>query len=205
MSLLDRFHQFRQSDAWLYAVVMVAAGASLVASFVLSVDALVLAANPHAGLSCNINTVISCGAVGTSWQANLLGFPNAFLGLMTEPVLIAVAIAAFNGTRFTKGFMIGVEGLVFLALGFAYWLFFQSSFVIGALCPWCLSVTFSTTVMFAAITHVNIRDNNLFLPRKLQAAMETFLRLDLDLLVVVGWLAAMAALVVVKYGAALFG
>ncbi|MCE1173887.1 MAG: vitamin K epoxide reductase family protein [Propionibacteriales bacterium] len=205
MSVLDRFHRFRQSDSWLYAVMMIAAGASLVASFVLSVDAITLAADPHAGLGCNINTVISCGAVGTSWQANLLGFPNAFLGMMTEPVLIAVAIAGFNGVRFTKGFMIGVQGIVLLALGFAYWLFFQSSFVIGALCPWCLAVTFSTTVLFAALTHLNIRDDNLFLPRKLQSGLETWLRLDLDLLVLIAWLAAMVVLVFVKYGSALFG
>ena len=204
MSVLDRFHRFRQSDSWLYAVMMIAAGASLVASFVLSVDAIALAADPHAGLGCNINQVISCGAVGTSWQANLLGFPNAFLGMMIEPVLIAVAIAGFNGVRFTKGFMIGVQGIVLLALGFAYWLLFQSSVVLGALCPWCLSVTFSTTILFAALTHLNIRDDNLFLPRKLQSGLETWLRLDLDLLVLITWLAAMVVLVFVKYGSALF-
>ncbi len=203
--MLDRLHRLRQTDAWLYWVIMLAAGASLVASFVLSVDAIALAADENAQLGCNINQVVSCGAVGVSWQANLLGFPNSFLGLISEPVLIAVGLAGLSGSRFSKGFMIGVQGVVVLALFFAYWLFWQSMFVIGALCPWCLVVTVSTTVLFAAVTHLNIRDDNLFLPRKLQAGLESWLRMDLDLLAVVGWLALMLVLVIVKYGSALLG
>ncbi|WP_240777607.1 vitamin K epoxide reductase family protein [Nonomuraea basaltis] len=50
-----------------------------------------LAADPGADLSCNINSVVSCGAVGSSWQAHLFGFPNAFLGLVAEPVVITIA------------------------------------------------------------------------------------------------------------------
>ena len=45
---------------------LVASAASLVASFVLSVDALRLAEDPTADLGCNINAVISCGTVAGS-------------------------------------------------------------------------------------------------------------------------------------------
>lgn len=204
MSALDRLHRFRQTDTWLYWVIMLAAGASLVASFVLSVDAITLAKNPLAELGCNVNQVLSCGAVGVSWQANLLGFPNAFLGVATEPVVIAIAMAGLSGSRFTPGFMIGIQALVTMALGFAYWLFFQSTFVIGALCPWCLVVTLSTTVMFAAVTHLNIRDDNLFLPRRVQSGLEAWLRMGFDLLALTVWLGAMVVVELVHYGPALF-
>ena len=57
----------------------------LTASLVLSIDAVVLAADPNAALACNISSTISCAKVGVTWQANLLGFPNAFIGLIAEP------------------------------------------------------------------------------------------------------------------------
>ena len=77
----------------------------IVASLVLSIDAIELAKDPTADLSCNINSVISCGTVGSSWQASLLGFPNAFLGLIAEPVVITIAVAALGGVRFPRWFM----------------------------------------------------------------------------------------------------
>jgi len=77
-------------------------------------------------------------------------------------------------------------------------------FVIGALCPWCLLVTLSTTLVFASLTHINLRDNNLFLPERAHEAARAGLRMGLDVLIVVLWLAAVVALVFAKYGLALF-
>jgi uncharacterized membrane protein len=204
MSVLERLHRFRQTDAWIYSAMLVSACLSLLASFVLSVDAVVLAANPHANLSCNINQVLSCGTVGSSPQAHLLGFPNAFFGLMAEPVVITIAVAGLTGVRFRRGFMLAAQVVYTIGVVFAYWLFGQAMFVIGALCPWCLLVTLSTTLVFATLTHLNIRDHNLFAPPRLQSALEAGLRMGLDLLIVVLWLAGVLALVVVKYGPTLF-
>lgn len=201
---MERIHRFRQTDAWLYSVVLVSAAAALWGSLVLSVEAIELAVNPSASLTCNVNQAISCGTVGTSWQAHLLGFPNAYLGLVTEPVFIVVAVAALWGTRFPRTFMLGVQVLVTGALLFAYWLLTQSLFVIGALCPWCLLVMFATTITFVAVTHINVRDDNLFLPRKIQSALSTAIRLDLDLLATVLWLVLICVVIFAKYGTALF-
>jgi uncharacterized membrane protein len=68
-----------------------------------------LAKDPHANLSCNINSRISCGTVGISWQAHLLGFPNAFLGLLAEPVVITIAVASLAKVRFPRGFMLAAQ------------------------------------------------------------------------------------------------
>lgn len=201
--MLERFHGFRQTNAWLYSVVLIASTLALVGSFVLSVEAIELAVDPYASLGCNINQTISCGAVGTSWQAAILGFPNAYIGLAVEPVFITVAVASLWGTTFPRTFMLGIQALVTGALIFAYWLLAQSLFVIGALCPWCLLVMFSTTFAFIAITHINVRDDNLFLPRKVQSALVTGIRLDLDALVTVLWVVAIVMVIVVKYGSAL--
>lgn len=178
---------------------LVSALLSLTASFVLSVDAIVLAADPHAALACNINAVLSCGTVGASWQASLLGFPNAFLGLIAEPVVITIAVASLGGVRFPRWFMLSAQVVYTLGLIFAYWLFFQAYFVIGALCPWCLLVTLSTTLVFTSLTHVNIRDENLYLPTAVSTAARRFVAADLDVLVVGLFLLAIVTMVVVKY------
>jgi uncharacterized membrane protein len=195
----------RHSNAWIFGTMLFSAGLSLIASFVLSIDAVELAKNPGADLSCNINAVISCGAVGSSWQASLFGFPNAFLGLVAEPVVITVAVASLGGVRFPRWFMFAAQIVYSVGVGFAYWLFYQAMFNIGALCPWCLLITVSTTLVFATLTHVNIRDGNLFLPARVGAALRSALDAGLDALAVTALLLALALAVVLQYGSALVG
>ena len=170
----------------------------LVASFVLSVDALILAADPNAIFSCDINTKISSGTVGTSWQANFLGFPNAYLGLITEPIVITLAVAALGGVRFPRWFMNTAQ--VFYAIGFlfAYWLFYQSYFHIGALCPWCLTITVTTTLVFGSMTRVNILDGNLRFGRYTET-IQGLVRSWVDIYITVVILVLLAAMVLVRY------
>jgi uncharacterized membrane protein len=178
--------------------------ASLLASFVLSVDAIRLAENPNTSFSCDINAVISCGTVGASWQASLLGFPNAFLGLVFEPIIITLAVSALAGVRFPRVIMAAAQGVYTIAIAFAYWLFYQSMFEIGALCPWCLLVTLATTLVFFELTYVNIRDNNLFLPARLQRLAEAAIRANVDVMAGGAWVALLIGSIVLRYGSALF-
>lgn len=202
--LIERFNHFRQTNTWIFWTMLISSCISLTASLVLSIDAVRIAGHPNLTLSCDINSVISCGSVARSWQSSLLGFPNAFLGLMAEPVVITVAVASLAKVKFPRGFMLAAQAVYTIGFVFAYWLFFESNFVIHALCPWCLLVTLSTTLVFASITHVNIRDNNLFLPpRPLRVAREG-LSMGLDFALVVVWLAIMVAIVIISHGAALF-
>ena len=203
--LLTTLHRIRHANAWIFGTMLFSSMISLIASFVLSVDAIKLAADPTAELSCNINEVISCGTVAAAWQSQLFGFPNAVLGLVAEPVVITLAVACLGGVRFPRWFMFAAQVVYTIGLGLAYWLFYQSMFHIGALCPWCLLVTVSTTLVFATLTHVNIRDHNLFMPARLQTALVRGLQTNLDLVIVVIWLLILVLAVVVKYGDLLFG
>jgi uncharacterized membrane protein len=198
--LLGRLHQVRHANAWIFSTMLVSSCLSLIASFVLSVEALTLAANPNANLSCDINAVLSCGTVASSWQSRLFGFPNAYLGLMAEPVVITLAVASLGGVRFPRWFMFAAQVVYSLGLILAYWLLYQSMFHIGALCPWCLLVTVSTTLVFTTLTHVNIRDGNLFLPARLQSALATGIRSNLDLMAIVIWMLILTLAILVKYG-----
>ena len=201
----SRFHELRQSPRWIFGTMLLSALISLTASFELSVDAIALARDPAAALACNINSVVSCGAVGLSWQASLLGFPNAFLGLIAEPVVITIAVASLGGVRFPRWFMMSAQVVYTIGVLFAYWLFQQSMMVINALCPWCLLVTLSTTLVFSTLTHYNIREGNLFVPRRFQRSVKAFVDADNDLFVVAAVLILVVALILLKYGAAVFG
>ncbi|HSO05034.1 MAG TPA: vitamin K epoxide reductase family protein [Candidatus Limnocylindrales bacterium] len=167
------------------------------ASLVLSIDAIKLAEDPLADLSCNISSTISCATVGLTWQANLLGFPNAFLGLIAEPVVITIAVAALGGVRFPRWFMISAQVVYSIGLAFAYWLFYQAYFVIGAMCPWCMLITITTTLVFASMTRVNILEGHLGAGTK--RLLERPLRLGFDAFGVVILLGILAAMVVYKY------
>jgi uncharacterized membrane protein len=152
---LERLRAYRKT----YWAMLVSSTLSLIASLILSIDEIKLASNPGGKLSCDINAVVSCGKVAKSWQANLLGFPNSFLGLMLEPVIITVAIAGLGLVTFPRLFMRVAHIGYGLGLLFALWLLSQSLFVIHALCPWCLLVTISTVTVFSTITRIALLEN----------------------------------------------
>lgn len=152
---IERLRAYRKT----YWAMLVSSTLSLIASLVLSYDAIKLAESPSGKLSCDINAVVSCGKVAKSWQSSLLGFPNSFLGLMLEPVIITVAVAGLGLVAFPRIFMRVAHIGYGLGLVFALWLLSQSLFVIHALCPWCLLVTISTVTVFSTITRIALLEN----------------------------------------------
>jgi uncharacterized membrane protein len=190
-------HQYRHR--WVYAEMLIFAIISLTASFVLAVDAVALAADPDAQFNCDISERISCSKVGLSWQANVLGFPNAFLGLIAEPVVITLAVSGLSGVRFPRWIMVAAQIVYTIGFGFAYWLFFQSYFVIGALCPWCLTITIATTIVLFSITRVNLLDNNFGLSQRSHAVVTRLLRLGVDLWILAIIIAMLIAAILARY------
>jgi len=187
-----------------YIEMLVSSCLGLIAAMVLSIDAWTLAKDPTADLSCNISAVVSCGKVGLSWQASLLGFPNAFLGILFESIVITIAVAALGGVRFPRWFANAAQILYTIAIFFAYWLFTQAYFVIGALCPWCMLVTLTTTLVFTSMLRVNILDNNFHLPPRTHAYLSGWIRAGADVLLAILIMAVIIGMVVVKYGPVLF-
>lgn len=176
----------------------------LIASFVLAVEEFHLLQNPNAVLSCTFNLVLNCATVMKTWQASVFGFPNMFIGLMGFPMVIMIALLGLSKVKFPRWFLIGAEiGIVFWTL-FAYWLFFNSVYDIQVLCPWCLVVTFSMTMLSAAITHYNLRENTFGLSTTRHKAVKEFLRKDYDKLIVAAWIVLLIAIVFLKFGGELF-
>lgn len=193
----------RVRGAWL--AMLLWSAASLAASFVLAVEAVTLAGDQDAVFGCDINAVVSCGTVGSSWQASVFGFPNAFLGLVSEPVVLTLAAAGLTGVRLPRWMMVTAQVGYTLGLALAYWLLHQAIFDIGAVCPWCLLVTVATTFVFVEMTRINVLQGNLPLPPAARRFLEEVVRHRLDLLATAVWLCGILLLLVTRYGSALFG
>lgn len=193
-----------RDDRWIFTSMLIGAVLSLLAAFVLSTEALQLAKNPDATLPCSVNVVLNCATVAKHPTAELAGFPNSFIGMMAEPVVITVAIAGLAGMRFPRGFMAAAQVGYTLGLLFALFLLGISYFVIQALCPWCLLVTLTTILVWFALTRYNIRENNLFLPKKIQARLHDFIKRDYDKLVMFSLIAVIIAAILIKYGNGIF-
>ena len=204
--VLDIFRHARErSDIWIFSTMLISAVLSLIAAFVLSVESFHLAQNPNAELSCSINAIINCASVMKHPSAELFGFPNSYLGLIAEPIVITVAIAGLAGVRFSRPFMAAAQVGYTAGLVFAYYLFYVSVFTIGALCPWCLLVTISTTLVFMSLLHYNIREDNLYLSDKISKLLQEWVKKDYDRFFTAVILAAMVFLVLFKYQDGLFG
>lgn len=197
------------TDAWRRrtAIEMVISGTlGLIASFVLSIDALKIATDSDVKLSCNINAVLNCQKVAETWQAHLLGdfFPNAFLGIAAEAVVITIAVAMIGGVRFPRWYMLAAQAVYTIGFLFAYWLFYQSLTVIHYLCPWCLLITVTTTLVWAGLTRINVREGHIVLPGKAGPWARRFVADGYDWFVTAGLLFVVALIILVKYGSGLF-
>ena len=193
-----------RDNRWIFVSMLIGASLSLLASFVLSLEAVELARDPSAALNCSINTVINCATVSLHPSAHLLGFPNSFLGMIAEPVVITVAVAGLAGVKFPRLFMFAAQIGYSIGFVFALWLLYTSYFVIGALCPWCLLVTLTTTLVWFAITRYNIREENLYLPKNISHKLQGWIKKDYDKLLPWVFVSLVAIAIVGKYGADLF-
>lgn len=198
----------RHRATWTYLVALLASAMALVVSFVLAAETLQLARHPEAQLGCDVNQVLSCSTVAESWQSEIikfggLSYPNAFFGIAAESVFVTIAVLGLARVTVPRWFATCTWLGSLAALAYSYWLTSQSMFVINALCPWCLCLMASATVQFMAFSHATVTVQEL--PAGHAAnGLRKYYRLNFDLMVDVLWIAAIVALVVFKYGAALF-
>lgn len=193
-----------RDDRWIFTSMLVGALCSLLAAFVLSVEVLHLARNPNATLSCSVNAIVNCATVAKHPINEMFGFPNSFIGLMSEPVVITVAIAGLAGVRFPRLFMFVAQIFYTLGFAFALTLLYFSLFVIQALCPWCLLVTLTTTLVWFSITRFNIREDNLYLPKSFAKKAHAWIEKDYDKFAMALIVFAIIATIFLKYGDSLF-
>jgi len=193
-----------RSNKWIFGTMLVFGVVGLIVSFILCLDEIDLMQHPNTILSCSINAVLNCSTVMQTWQAHVFGFPNMFIGLMAYPIVITVAVVALTKANLPRWFWLTANVFYLLGALFAYWLFFNSVYIIQVLCPWCLVITFSTTIILATITHYNLRENTLQLKKVMNKKVQSLLAKDIGKVIVVSWIVLLVALVFIKFGDSLF-
>lgn len=200
--------KWRHGAVWLYSLMLASSLLAEVVSFVLSSDTLKIAQNPQVQLGCDINATISCSTVAKSWQADVLNLgslkvPNCFLGICFEAVFITVAVLGIAKAKVPKWFSFCSWLGNLVALAFSYWLFSQELYAINAICPWCLTLMFSSTVQFMSQSHASITVQNLA-KGKLKEFFSAYYRPSLDLFVDVIWILVLILLIFTRDGSRIF-
>jgi len=121
-----------------YRVMAIGGATGMVAAFLQTLEKLVLIENKDAILPCNFNSVFNCSTVLNAWQSSLFGFPNSIMCMTLFTIFATTALAGALGGILTRGMRLGVQALSLFTLGFALWFLWQSTYVIGALCIFCL-------------------------------------------------------------------
>lgn len=165
----------------------------LLASFVLTYDILQLSADPNFVPNCNLNPVISCGSVLASSEGSTFGFPNSFIGLAAYAVLITIGAAMLAGAKFKRWFWLSLQAGATFAIIFVHWLFYNSVYVINALCPYCISVWIVTIASFSYITFYNVDQGHIKIPKSMQKIYAWKRRHHLDLVLL--WIFIIGALI----------
>lgn len=204
MSKSDEVIKRQKQSKGLFLTMLVTGIVGLIVSFILSVEKIHLLEQPDAALSCSFNLVLNCSTVMQTWQSSVFGFPNMYIGLMAFPVVITVAVVALAGATLPRWFWRAAHIGYGLGLLFAYWLFFNSVYDIQVLCPWCLVVTLTMTILFEAVTRYALRQNIWSLGESANNQVQTFLNKDFDKVIVASWIVLLTALVFLKFGDALF-
>ena len=166
----------------------------LICSFIIMYEKISLLQNPQYQPSCDLNPVISCGSVMTSDQSNAFGFPNPIIGLICFPILITTGMLIFaGGAQLRRWYWAGMQLGTIFGLAFVHWLFFQSVYRIGALCPYCMVVWAVTITTFWYVTLYNIQLNFAHIPERLESTAVFIRKHHLDILMV--WFLVIAALI----------
>lgn len=134
-------------------VLIVSGLIGLAASFVLAVEKYWLLTNPFYTPSCTLGETVSCGPIMNSWQAEVLGFPNPFIGIATFSVVAATGGALLGGARLASWYWVGLQLGVAMGTVFVGWLMYQSLVNIQALCPYCMLVW---AVTFVSMWYVSL-------------------------------------------------
>ena len=189
---------------FVFGALLLGAIIGLVASTVLSYEAIVIARDSEKVLSCDLSAVVSCGTVARHWSSHIVGdIPNSFVGMVAFPVFITIAVAGLARTKFPRWFMRSAEAGAWISLLFAGWMFYMSYHAIGALCPWCLTTDVGVLIVLFALLHYGALTGDVLispLASKLKSASEQ----GYDLAAFIGVAVLVAVLILVKFGANLF-
>ena len=165
--------KLKSNNKFAHFLILVSA-IGLVASFILTIEKFQLLKDPEVQLSCNFNPVVSCGSVISSPQAEAFGFANPLIGLVGFAVIITIGVGMIAGAKYKRWFWLGLQAGTIFGVLFSTWLFYQSLYVIKALCPFCIVVWAVVIALFVYVTRYNLINGNIKVKKSFQALSRWF-------------------------------
>ncbi|KXK63844.1 Vitamin K epoxide reductase [Micromonospora rosaria] len=162
----DEIRFVSRVTAW---ILTVGGAVGLLAAATLTVEKINLLADPSYVPTCSLNPILSCGSVMTTPQAEVFGFPNPLIGIAGFAVVTTVGVLALAGVPLPRWFWLGLQAGVTFGVVFVHWLIYQSVYVIGALCPYCM-VVWAVTIPIFLYTTLRTLTTVLTRPARMRAA-----------------------------------
>lgn len=150
---------FKQVFPW---ILVIGGVLGLLASSILTIEKLHLAADPDYVPSCSISPVVACSPVMGSWQASTFKFPNMLIGSAGFAMVWAVGMMLFAGVKkLQKWFWWCFQAGTTFGVLFITWLQYSSIYNIQKLCLYCMLVWLVTIPIFWATTAFNIKEGSI--------------------------------------------
>lgn len=176
------------------ALLTVAGSLGLTAAIALTVEKIRVLQDTAYVPECDLNPVLSCGSVINTAQASAFGFPNPILGLVGFTVVVTLGVLLTGRVEFPVWVWRGLNTGALLGFGFVNWLVFQSLYVIGSLCPWCIVVWVVTAPVLVAVTAENLRRGRLWVTGGFAAGLAS-----LRYVILFSWYGIVAALIFLRW------
>lgn len=146
------------SSKSLWGVLTFASAVGLVASFIQTVEKINFASNPSTPLACDLNKIFSCSNVFDSWQSSVFGFSNSLMCIVFFAVVLGAGFAVISGGSLGAMYRKILHFFSVFFLGFGAWYLWQSAYVIGALCIFCIFCYAGVIAMNWAWLRINAND-----------------------------------------------
>lgn len=174
----------------LYIWMSLGSAVGLVASFWQLLEKLTLLKNSHAVLSCNLNSVFNCSNILNAHQSSVFGFPNSLMCVIFFTMMLVAGLVGWTGSQINKGLRFVLQAFTLFFLGFGFWYLWQSIFVIGALCIFCIFCYGGLLFVNGAWFRLNYKDYPL--SKKMMASLSLWVSRGADIFV---WCLIAAAIV----------
>ena len=155
------FAKIFNKDKGLYTLITLAGVIGFLASFLQMIEKIELLKNPNSILFCNINSVFSCTNILNVWQSSVFGFPNSLMCIIFFVIMMTAGIIGWTGSAMDKKLRLVFMGMAWFFVGFGFWYLWQSIFVVGALCIFCILCYGAVLVISGSWLRLNHKDMKL--------------------------------------------
>lgn len=142
----------------LYGVITISSTIGFMASFLQMLEKITLLKNAHSTLTCNLNSVFNCSNILNAHQSSVFGFPNSLLCICFFAITFSAGLIGWTGGNLSKWVRFIYQALALFFIGFGFWYFWQSIFVVGSLCIYCIFCYGGVLAISSAWFRLNYKD-----------------------------------------------